>query len=180
MLHLQTRSHAGNRRPRSHRGFSVAFANGFSLVSGIFQRVVTFPVDCYWKSPMDVQWHSPMDFHISEFWCGIFCPKPGRRGGTPKRRGDKSRRSYARGPQARHLWTRTSGKFPVDLGMPPLENQAAGDLSQLRVRRRGAAPPPRAPPRRRRSGACGRACGRACADADADAGNRIRGRLFQR
>ena len=58
---------------RSHRGFSVAFSNGFqwcflfqrdSLVSGMFQRIITCPVDSYWKCPVDVQWHFPMEFHF--------------------------------------------------------------------------------------------------------------------
>ena len=39
----------------------VAFANGFSLVSGIFQRIVTCPVDFYWKCPMAFQWHLPTE-----------------------------------------------------------------------------------------------------------------------
>ena len=38
---------------RSRRGFSVAFSHGISCPSGISQRIVTFPVDFYWKFPMD-------------------------------------------------------------------------------------------------------------------------------
>ena len=45
--------HTGNRHLRNHRGFSVAWANGLSVacsniivrVSGMFQRIVTCPVD---------------------------------------------------------------------------------------------------------------------------------------
>ena len=54
--------HARNQHLRNHRGFSVAFPNGFSLVfsnvislfSGILQRVVTIPVavDFHWKFPI--------------------------------------------------------------------------------------------------------------------------------
>ena len=45
-------------------GLSVACANGISLLSGMFQRIVTFQVDFHWKCPMDVQWHFPMEFHL--------------------------------------------------------------------------------------------------------------------
>ena len=74
--------HTRNRHLRNHRGlsaafsngFSVAFANGISHVSGISQRIVTCPVDCYWSCPMDFQWHFQMDFHCCEIWCVIVCP----------------------------------------------------------------------------------------------------------
>ena len=67
--------HTGNRHLGNHRGFSVALSNrclvacsnGISLVSGISQRIVTFPVDVHWKCPMDVQWHRPIQFHFCEF-----------------------------------------------------------------------------------------------------------------
>ena len=75
--------HTRNRYLRNHRGFPVAFPNGFSvifsntisLVSDIFRRIVTFPVDFHWNLPMDFQWHSPMEFHFCDFWCVIFCPE---------------------------------------------------------------------------------------------------------
>ena len=77
------RLHTRNRHLRNHRGFpvafsngfSVTFSNGFSLCSGMFQRIVTFPVDLYRKCSMDLQ-HFPLDFHFCEFWCIIFCPEP--------------------------------------------------------------------------------------------------------
>ena len=49
-------------------GLSVAFSNKNSLVSGIFQRIVTRPVDCCWNRQMDVQWYFPMEFHFCDFW----------------------------------------------------------------------------------------------------------------
>ena len=69
------RSHTRNRHLRNHRGFSAAFSNIISLVSGIFQRIGTCPVDVYWIRPMDLQWHFPTDFPFCEFWCVIFCPE---------------------------------------------------------------------------------------------------------
>ena len=72
-----------NQDLRNHCGFSVAFAsgcsvafsNGISIVSGSFQRIVTFPVDLHWNYyPLDFQWHSPMEFHSCDFWCVICCP----------------------------------------------------------------------------------------------------------
>ena len=59
-------------------GCSGAFPDIISLVSGMFQRSVTFPVDLNWKCPMDVQWHFPMEFHFCDFWCVIVCPEIGR------------------------------------------------------------------------------------------------------
>ena len=41
---------------------SAAFSNGTSLVSGMFQRIVTFPVDCHWSCHMGFQRHFPMEF----------------------------------------------------------------------------------------------------------------------
>ena len=75
--------HTRSQHLRTHRGFSVAFSNGCSvavsngssLLSGIFQRIVTFPVDLYWNSPMDVHCHFPMEFHFCDFWCVIFVPE---------------------------------------------------------------------------------------------------------
>ena len=59
---------AGRMRPaqahlRKRRGCSVACSNALSvassniisLVSGIVQRIVTFPVDVHWNCPMDFQ-----------------------------------------------------------------------------------------------------------------------------
>ena len=37
----------------------VVFSNRMSLFSGIVQRIVTCPVDCYWNVPMNVQGHFP-------------------------------------------------------------------------------------------------------------------------
>ena len=53
--------HNRNRHLRSDRGLSVAcshgcpvaFSNTISMFSGIFQRIATCPVDCYWNCPMD-------------------------------------------------------------------------------------------------------------------------------
>ena len=64
--------HTGNRHLRNHHGLSMAFSNGcsvessniLSLVSCMSQRIVTFPMNCHWKSPMDFQWHFPMDVHL--------------------------------------------------------------------------------------------------------------------
>ena len=70
--------HLGNRRGfpvASSDGLSVASSNIFSLFSGILQRIVTCPVDVYWKSPMDSQWHFPTKCHFYDFWCGSFCPE---------------------------------------------------------------------------------------------------------
>ena len=55
-------------------GCSVAFSNGSSHVSGMFQRIVTFPMDCHWKCPMDVQRQFPIEFHLCYFWRVIVCP----------------------------------------------------------------------------------------------------------
>ena len=69
--------HTRNQHIRNHRRFpvtfsngcSVAFSNGISLVSGMFQRIVTFPVDFHWNCPMDCQRHFPLTFHVCDFWC---------------------------------------------------------------------------------------------------------------
>ena len=45
------------------------------LFSGIFQRLVTFPVDFHRKCPKDCRWYFPMEFHFCDFWCVIFCPE---------------------------------------------------------------------------------------------------------
>ena len=37
--------------------FSGTLSNITSLVSCVFQRIVTFPVDFHWNCPMDFQWH---------------------------------------------------------------------------------------------------------------------------
>ena len=63
--------HARNQHLRNHRGFSVACPDGFPVassnmcfvVSGIFQRIVTCPVEFYWKCPMDCKWHFPIEVH---------------------------------------------------------------------------------------------------------------------
>ena len=54
----------------------MAFSDNISLVSGIFQRIDTFPVDLYWNCLMDFQWHFPMEFHFCDFFCVIFRPEP--------------------------------------------------------------------------------------------------------
>ena len=43
-------------------GVSVVLSNGISLVSGLFRRIVTRPVDLYWNSPMDCQWYFRWNF----------------------------------------------------------------------------------------------------------------------
>ena len=58
---------------------SVSLSNGNSNVCGISQRIVTCPVDFYWKCPMVSQWHFPMEFHVCGFWCVTFCPEDLRR-----------------------------------------------------------------------------------------------------
>ena len=53
--------HTRNRHLKTHRGFSVAcsnecsvaFSNIISLLSGVSQRIASFPVDFHWKCPMD-------------------------------------------------------------------------------------------------------------------------------
>ena len=37
-------------------------ASPFSVVSGIFRRIITFPLNLYLKSPMEFQRHVPMEF----------------------------------------------------------------------------------------------------------------------
>ena len=54
-------------------GFSVAFSNGISFLSGIFQRIVTFPVDFHWNCPMDFHLHFQMDALCCDFWRVISC-----------------------------------------------------------------------------------------------------------
>ena len=74
--------HTRNRHLRNNNGFPVAFSNGLSaafsnkmsLVCGMFQRIVTCPVDVYWSFPVDFQWHFPMDCYVCDFWRVIFCP----------------------------------------------------------------------------------------------------------
>ena len=56
-------------------GFEWHFAKGISLVSGMFQRIVTCPVDVYWNCPMDCQRHCLMKVHACENWCVIFRPE---------------------------------------------------------------------------------------------------------
>ena len=50
-------------------GCSVIFPNKLSYVSGIFRRIVTFPVDFQLKFPMDCQWQFPMDVQLSVLAC---------------------------------------------------------------------------------------------------------------
>ena len=74
--------HNRNQHLRNHCGSSVALSNGWtvallniiSLVSGIFQRVATSPVDLYWKFPLDRQWHFPMELNFGDLWRVIVCP----------------------------------------------------------------------------------------------------------
>ena len=81
---LGTKDCTRNRRLTNHRGFSVAFSNGLSVafsngishVSGMFQRIITCPVDFNWNCRMDFQWHFRMDFHCCEFWCNILPRDP--------------------------------------------------------------------------------------------------------
>ena len=79
------RLHTRNRHLGNHRGCSVAFSDGLSMafsngfscfcLSGLFQRIVTSPVDICWKCPTDLQWHLPMEFHFCEFpVCNMFAP----------------------------------------------------------------------------------------------------------
>ena len=76
------RLHTRNQHLGNHRGFSVAFSNGLSVVfsnitsnvSCIPQRIVTFPVDFSWNCPMDVQWHFLMESHVS--CCAGHCRRP--------------------------------------------------------------------------------------------------------
>ena len=77
-LHTRNR-HLGNHRGSpvaSSTGFSVACSNGSSLVSGMFQKIVTCLVDFAIQIPSGFQWHFPMDFHFCDFWCVIVCPDP--------------------------------------------------------------------------------------------------------
>ena len=61
--------HTGNQHLRNHRGSSASNIN--SLISSMFERLVTLPVELYWKCAMDFQWHFPMEFHFCDFWCVI-------------------------------------------------------------------------------------------------------------
>ena len=62
------------RYPPTDLHVSVIFSDGPSLVSCMFQRIVTSPVDVHWNSPTDVQWHVPMEFSFCDFWRVISCP----------------------------------------------------------------------------------------------------------
>ena len=42
----------------------MAVSNLISLVSGMFQSIVTCPVDFDWKFPMDIHWNFAMEFHL--------------------------------------------------------------------------------------------------------------------
>ena len=71
--------HTRNQHLRKHCGLSVAFifSDMFQHVSTChryFQRIVTFPVDCYWKCLMEFHLHFPIEFHFCDFWRVIFCP----------------------------------------------------------------------------------------------------------
>ena len=55
-------------------GVSLASSDEYSLVSGIFQRTVAFPVDFHWKRPMDIHRNLPTELHLCEFWRVIVCP----------------------------------------------------------------------------------------------------------
>ena len=107
----------------------MAFSNIVSLVSGIFQRIVTYPVDYYWTCPMDDQWHFPMEFSCCDVWCVIFCP-------------GKSAAERVRAC----AWARAclSGLRASPRGVSPSEVRRA-----MRPRARGALPgPPKATPSR--------------------------------
>ena len=41
------------------------------LLNGMFQRIVTFPVDVHWICPMGFHWNFPMTFHF----CGRETPR---------------------------------------------------------------------------------------------------------
>ena len=83
--------HSRNRHLGNHRGFSVAFSDGCSvacsnkssLVSGMLQRIVTFPVDFHWNPQMDLQWHSPIELPFCDFRRVTFCPE--QHTATPRR-----------------------------------------------------------------------------------------------
>ena len=49
----------------------MASSDNIPLVSCMFQRIITFPVDAYWKYPMYYQRHLPNQFHFCEYWCNI-------------------------------------------------------------------------------------------------------------
>ena len=73
MLHIRNQ-HLRNRGGFSVtfvNGLSVAFSNNISVVSGIFKRIATCPVEFHWNCPMDVQCHFPTSFHLCDFWCNM-------------------------------------------------------------------------------------------------------------
>ena len=79
--------HTRNQHLSNHCGVPVAFSNGcsvvfsnkMSLAGGMFQRIVTCPVDLYWICPMDVQRHFPLESHFCDFRRVILCPERGGR-----------------------------------------------------------------------------------------------------
>ena len=56
-----------DRHLRDHRGCSVAFANGISLVGGMIKRIVTCTVDFQWSCPTDRQRRFPMELQFCDF-----------------------------------------------------------------------------------------------------------------
>ena len=90
-------------------GLSVAVSKGFSLFNGIWQRIVTCPVDLYLDFPVDFQWHFPMESNCCAFWCVIFCPDKGRRRDGPRSR-----------PQAGPGEVRARAVIPITLTLMPV------------------------------------------------------------
>ena len=51
------------------------YIHTISLVSSMFPRIVTSPVDVHWSRPMVCQRPFPMEFNFCDVWCAIVCPE---------------------------------------------------------------------------------------------------------
>ena len=101
------RLHTRNQHLRSHRAFSVAFANGCSVAfsNGFVTCQRYFPKDCHFPSGCLLEMSNGCSIAFSngmsllcDFWCVIFCPEPGAVPELPflHPRIQRSRRSFAR------------------------------------------------------------------------------------
>ena len=83
------RLHTGSRHLRSRRGlpwqrqmdFQLHFPMDAHILSGIIQRIDTFPGDVRWN----VQWHFPRDLHFRDVLRAIFRPRPWHSSPPPRR-----------------------------------------------------------------------------------------------
>ena len=135
------RLHTRNRHLRKRRGFSVAFSNGLSVtvcntcsfVSGMFQRIVTFPVDDHWNCPMDTRRNFATELYVCEFLVCNMLPQSMANLRTKimdSRGPDSSRISIPRGPMS-------IGSFLESLSQAILVGMLL--VGRLGVRRRAVA-----------------------------------------